>query len=245
MDCDWGKEAVVGKVVERRDQAYGLELVRRGFVVLAPDSINCGERWIRGVRDEGDAVDDDEWKWSHCWGAAGEHVSTKHLSAKRLFDSVRALDYCETLVDLIDAHRIGMIGHSLGAGATGHTAAFDARVQVAVTSATVLPSMAEGHGWGLRYPVERPESGIWSHEMVELIAPRPLLATIGREEIDSSGDSDRMVMIMDWLRGYAEYVYGLYGLQENFQLHLFNAGHVFPEDVRTKAYEFIQRALTT
>ena len=43
-----GKEAVVGKVAERPDQRYGLELVRRGYVVLAPDSINCGERCVPG-----------------------------------------------------------------------------------------------------------------------------------------------------------------------------------------------------
>jgi hypothetical protein len=46
VDCDLGKEAVVGKAVDRPDQAYGLELVRTGFVVLAPDSVWCGERYV-------------------------------------------------------------------------------------------------------------------------------------------------------------------------------------------------------
>ncbi len=244
IDCDWGKEAVVGKVVERQDQAYGLELVRRGFVVLAPDAINCGENNIVGLRDEGDAEDDERWKHCHCWGATFKHVSTKHLSAKRLHDSVRAIDYLTALEDLVDPKRIAMIGHSLGAGTTGCTAAFDPRVRAAVTSAGALVCMGEGHGWGLSYTKDRPETGIWPHEMIELTAPRALFTTTGREEVDSYEDPQRTYDALDWLRRYALYIYSLYGREENFHLEMFDAGHVFPDDVRSKAYSFIEKCLT-
>ena len=54
QDCDIGKDAVVGKAHLRPDQAYAFELVLRGYVVLAPDSINCGLRNIPGVRKQGE-----------------------------------------------------------------------------------------------------------------------------------------------------------------------------------------------
>lgn len=52
VDCVLGKESVVGKVFHRPDQAYGLELALEGFAVLAPDSVNCGERRIPAIREE-------------------------------------------------------------------------------------------------------------------------------------------------------------------------------------------------
>ena len=50
VDCLIAKEAVVGKALYRPDQAYGYELVIQGFVVLAPESINCGERNVPSIR---------------------------------------------------------------------------------------------------------------------------------------------------------------------------------------------------
>ena len=50
--CDIGKEQVVGKSVDWPDQAYGLELVREGFVVLAPDANNIGERFKPELREQ-------------------------------------------------------------------------------------------------------------------------------------------------------------------------------------------------
>ena len=56
-DCDIGKDAVVGKAHHRPDQVYGFELVQRGYVVLAADSINCGERNVEGLRKQARVTD--------------------------------------------------------------------------------------------------------------------------------------------------------------------------------------------
>ena len=48
--CDIGKEQVVGKCIFLSDQAYGLELVLQGFVVLAPDANKVGERYDPQLR---------------------------------------------------------------------------------------------------------------------------------------------------------------------------------------------------
>lgn len=49
--CDIGKEQVVGKSIDFPDQAYGLELVREGFAVLAPDANKVGERYDPALRN--------------------------------------------------------------------------------------------------------------------------------------------------------------------------------------------------
>ena len=245
IDCDWGKEAVVGKVVERPDQAYGLELVRRGFVVLAPDSKNCGERFVSGIREEGDKVGDEGWKHRHCWGALLSKLSTRHFYAKHLYDSIRALDYLVSLEDLVDHNRIGMIGHSLGAGTTFWTAAFDGRVKVAVTSCHYLGGM-DSRGHAYLYPNKPKAKGLWYHEFLELIAPRPLLATRGANEDLQGGFQTREqgLSAHRWTFAYGKYMYDLYPVDEDrIQTWIFDGGHEFPAEVRRESYEFIEKYL--
>lgn len=143
VDCDVGKEAVVGKAYMRPDQAYGFELVNRGYAVLAPDSVNCGERNIKGLREQG--IRDKE----KCWGAALRYLGVRSFYLKHLFDSMRAVDVLETL-DFIDHHKIGMIGHSLGAGTTFWTVAYDTRVKAGVVSCHFLGGLS-CTGWGHFY----------------------------------------------------------------------------------------------
>lgn len=247
IDCDLGKEAVVGKVLERPDQAYGLELARRGFVVLAPDSKNCCERWIEGVRGEGECVREEGWKNSHCWGATLPRISARHFYAKHTFDSVRTIDYLTSLEDLVDPDRIGMIGHSLGAGTTFWTAAYDDRLKVAVASCHYLGGI-DGRGWSTWYP-QRPEVvGLWYHELLELASPTPFLATRGVDEGLQGGFPIREqdLEAHRWAFSYGEYVYDLYGVEEGtVKTLVFDGGHEFPQAVREECYEFIEKHLVS
>ena len=124
VDCPLGKESVVGKVSYRPDQAYGLELVTEGFVVLAPDSINCGERYVPGVRDEGagtGCTDD-------LSAFLGRQSWDKHIQ-----DNTRAVDLLESL-DFVDSDRIGAIGHSMGQGDARDVMGYDPRVKACIVS---------------------------------------------------------------------------------------------------------------
>lgn len=246
IDCDLGKEAVVGKVSVRPDQAYGLELVRRGFVILAPDSKNCGERYVEGVREEGERVPDEGWKHEHCWGSLKKELSTKHFYAKHLYDSIRAIDLLMNLEDLVDPDLIGMIGHSLGAGTTFWTAAYDDRVKVSVASCHYLGGMDE-RGRPRMYPDTPENDGLWYHEFLELITPRPFLATRGMKE-GFQGKFKTLEQNLEahrWAFSYGAYVYDLYNMVENsIKTCIFDGGHEFPVEVRRESYEFIERALT-
>jgi dienelactone hydrolase len=248
IDCEYGKEAVVGKVAERADQQYGLELVRRGFVVLAPDSKNCGERFTPGVREEGDSGDTEEWKHSHCWWALHPHLATKHLYAKQLYDSMRAIDYLESRSDLVDANRLGMIGHSLGAGTTFWTAAIDDRIKVAVTSCHGLFGI-DTLGRPRFYPNfygDDMSPAIYYHELLELIAPRALLATRGNAEASREGFPTREAYLAarEWVFSYGRYVGDLHqGAGSRIRALSFDGGHEFPATIREECYRFIEACL--
>lgn len=139
-DCAVAKEAVVGKApwvptsdwtffrsdgrisVDRSDQAFGYELVHEGFVVLAPDQINCGERNIEAIRKPGEN--------RICHSIIDPHLGQDAIF-KRVTDALRAVDVLESL-DFVNSNRIGAAGHSMGAGVVLHMMAFDERVQAGV-----------------------------------------------------------------------------------------------------------------
>jgi dienelactone hydrolase len=123
-DCDIGKESVVGKVVERPDQAYALELVREGFVVIAPDVLHCGERRIPSLRQEGQRL--------HCGGRFTKLIR-RSWKSKMIFDGTRAIDLLQSL-DFVDSERIGTIGHSMGASIAFITMAYDERIKAGIMS---------------------------------------------------------------------------------------------------------------
>ena len=242
IDCEWGKEAVIGKVAERPDQAYGLELVRRGFVVLAPDSKNCGARFIPGVRGEGENVRDEQWKHLHCWEATHPFLATRHLYAKHVFDALRAVDYLVSRSELVDPHRVGMIGHSLGAGTTRFAMAFDDRIRAAVASSGGLFGV-DRNGRPRWYPHDPACRNILYHELLELAAPRALLLVRGSRDWSAiayrTPEEERAVE--EWAVSYARCVYELRGVpSSHLELRVFEGGHEFPRDVRESAYSFLE-----
>lgn len=123
VDCLLAKEAVVGKVFQRPDQAYGYELVSQGFVVLAPDALNCGERNIQSIRKA------DECRLCH----AELMPFLDQYPYKSAYETNRKVDLLQSL-DFVDPDRIGAIGHSMGAGATFHSMAHDQRIRAGITS---------------------------------------------------------------------------------------------------------------
>lgn len=138
MDCELGKEAVVGKAVDRPDQAYGYELVQEGFVVLAPDAIGCGERhlpWITPPEKRCGQMETRECLFKAQFTGDGtlERRLGKNWNAKVVLDGMRAVDLLQSL-DFVDPERIGAIGHSLGAGQTAIHMTYDPRVKAGIVS---------------------------------------------------------------------------------------------------------------
>jgi dienelactone hydrolase len=150
---------------------YAVQLVRRGFVVLAPDLRCFGERA--------------DWNPPDHYGCdtnlvhavmAGENPLTQNL-----WDMARCVDVLEAH-PLVDPGRIGMVGLSYGATMTLFLAAWDERVAACVVSG-YFSSWAESHKmpWNMCGSQVLPGMlGRLEHvDLGALVAPRPMLVESG------------------------------------------------------------------
>ena len=155
--------------------------------------------------------------------------------ARMAFDGVRAADFLESLPG-VDAGRIGVLGHSLGAKEALFAAALDERFRVAVFS--------EG-GIGLKFsnweapwylgPVIRREGfALENHQLIALIAPRGFLLLAGE-----SADGDRSWAFVEAARP----VYRLLGAEQNLGWLNHRAGHRYPPEARAVAEDFLDGIL--
>ena len=123
-----GKSEVVG-ITDDKMYAYGLDLVKQGYVVIAPD-ILCFES----------RLGNDEYRKDKEGNRFFERFQLiKYLSkgstlqAKTLHDLSVAIDVLCSL-DFVDKDKIGAIGHSLGGQEAIWISWFDERVKVAAAS---------------------------------------------------------------------------------------------------------------
>ncbi|MEY4941666.1 MAG: hypothetical protein RIQ93_3401, partial [Verrucomicrobiota bacterium] len=177
-----GKEQTVGRgekkegqlTVAAANRAYGLHLVRRGFVTFSPDLLAAGERIFPGRKDFDNQPFIDA---NPTWSGTG----------KDLWDLRRAIDVMQTLPE-IDPERIGSIGHSQGAGLTTALMAVEDRLKVGVSNCGAWPARISRNPfnnartqWFIAKPALRPfcytgkPFPIDGHELFALAAPRPYL----------------------------------------------------------------------
>ncbi|WP_409344965.1 alpha/beta hydrolase family protein [Paenibacillus sp. MBLB4367] len=222
----------------RENRTYGLELVSRGYVVLAPDSITAGERIYPGAEAYQTAPFYAQYPE---WTAVG----------KMLADHIRAVDILASLPEA-DGSRIGAIGHSLGGYNGWFLAGVDPRVRAVVSSCgfSMFAGDPDPNRWGQRdwfshFPVVTGMLGEgripfeW-HEIAALAAPVPLFMW--------SGIGDRIFPNWSAIAAGMADLAGLYrflGQDERFEFWMGPAGHDFPAKVRQMAYEFLDRHLLT
>lgn len=173
---------VVAQTIAEHNYDYGVQLVRRGFVVFCPDARGHGERC-----EETASLDParPEFLKSTC-----HHLSLKgeplgqSVAGMWTWDLMRLLDHVAARTD-VDAKRIGCAGLSGGGLQTLYLAALDERVRASVVSGYfygVRESLLEaaGHCDCNRVP------GLWLHadmgDLGALIAPRALAIETGDQD---------------------------------------------------------------
>jgi dienelactone hydrolase len=232
--CDVGKEQVVGKCPFYSDQAYGLELVLEGFVVLAPDANKVGERYDPALRESWQRPADLGATQKKCCTAPGG--SAGPIKWKPIFDAMRAIDLL-TQCEPVDPARVGMIGHSLGAETTLRTMAVDERIKVGVISAGGLVHSSH---WSYRMPYA---------DALSIIAPRPFFEVTGHFDEVNCESEDPDVSVNVRMREKREAhliagrVYALSGHEERLERYEFDGGHAFPTHARQAAYRWLARWL--
>jgi dienelactone hydrolase len=216
---------------------YGLELCRRGYVVLCPDLPGFEDRQPPEYqRAEGTVPD----------GAMYERflatrllLEGSSLKASYTFDLVRGLDLLQSL-EMVDGDRLGVIGHSLGGQEAFWLAWYDARVRAAVSScglATLRTILRDhvNHNLAMYLPGLLRVADI--DALVADLAPCPFMITAGEEDRIFPIDGVRQVVAA------AQAAYTRAGVPEQFQAILFPGSHSFPQTVREEAYRFLDRWL--
>ncbi len=216
---------------------YGLELCRRGYVVLCPDLLGFEDRRPAELqRAEGTAPDGVLYER---FAANRLLLEGSSLKAKYTFDLARSLDLLASL-EIVDGDRLGVIGHGLGGQEAFWLTWYDARVRVGVSSCglgtlkTILRDQVS-HNLAMYLPGLLRVADLDS--VVADLAPCPFLLLAGEE--------DRLFPI-DGVRQIAAAAHAAYtraGAGDQFQAILFPGGHGFPQSAREEAYRFLDRWL--
>jgi dienelactone hydrolase len=222
--CAHGHGAGKADLVEGGRDAYkqiAVQLVRAGYVVVAPDWRSFGER-----RDEakyighfGDEHGGDGCDLSYMlYGYFGYQMLTLDVA-----DARQCLDYLQSRRD-VDGGRLGMIGCSFGGTMTTFTAALDRRVKAAVISGYLstigdVGDRGGGNTCGSQFVFGLRAIGDIA-DVAGLIAPRPCLVQIGkRDEIFDERDG---LLAYQHLRR----IYRAAG-SDALELNHFDGGHEF------------------
>jgi hypothetical protein len=229
-----------------------LHLVKRGFVTFTYDAICFGERHVAASGHYGDAIP--FYRRHPQWSLLG----------KMIWDMRRAVDYLQTL-DFVDPALIGAVGHSHGGITTLFAMAFDERIRVGASNCGFDTFRIDGNTWRwshataliprLGFYVKNPyinmdfyravpdseviQTPFDTHELLSLIAPRPLFLSTSDEDFvfPNAGWSARRALAR------IEPVYSLLNGAGKIESHFFKGGHSFPEDVSRRAYEWFDRWL--
>lgn len=214
-------------------QHTGVELCRRGFVVLCPDHLGFEERRPRRVaRFEGTASGERE---QESLLLADQLLLGSSLAAKYLFDLQQAIDVLAT-DRRVDAERMGAIGHSLGGQTVLWLAFHDARVRAAFSScgfSTLAAVQARRipHNFASYVPGLLRVGDL--DDVVAGIAPRAF---------GMSHASDDPIFPMEGVRRVHRRARAAFPRGRSLRI-VFRGGHAFPAPVRLRAYDFLARHL--
>jgi hypothetical protein len=217
----------------RPNSQYGIELVKRGYVVLAPDTIQFGER----VSLDSVAF----YKQHPNWSTVG----------KMLTDHRYGLDLLSSL-HFVDVERIGAIGQSLGGYNSYFLAGIDRRIRAVVCSCGFCPFAGDPRPqrWGpdallahLPRIANDLEKGIVPfdfHEIAALSAPTPAFFYNGQTDsvfphwkhiAEALGELKRLYELLEP------------GKEDQLFYAVGSGGHVFHREMRELAYRFLDRHL--
>ncbi|MEK6478282.1 acetylxylan esterase [Catalinimonas sp. 4WD22] len=154
-----------------------LNLVNKGFIVLAFDPLGQGERMQYPEADGEESKIGGPTK-EHGYAGAQCFISGSSLAKYMIWDGIRSVDYLLTRPE-VDPQRIGMTGRSGGGTQTAYIAAFDDRIYAAATEAyiTSLDILLKTKGpqdaeQNFMYFIEQ---GLDLADLLEVRAPKPAM----------------------------------------------------------------------
>jgi dienelactone hydrolase len=207
---------------------YGLQLVRRGYVVATPCLTPFGRRLTGGgiAPRPGDAC-----------GATfvSFQLLGRLLMAENLRDILWTLEYLASRPE-VDRGRLGCVGLSYGGRMTMLATALEPRIRVAVVSGALnclQERLATGHSAGCQVIPNLLAYGDVP-EIASLIAPRPCLWEVGTR--DALIDPTWAERALDRMRR----AYRALGVMDQLEVDRFDGGHQWHGEA---AYPFLAKVL--
>ena len=197
-------------------KAFGLRLAQMGLVTFSPECFLWQGPEHRSYEEQAARFQ-------------RRHPASKGM-AKMLFDASRGLDVLEHLGQ-VDAGRMGVIGHSLGAKEALYLAVFDERVRAAVSSEGGIGTSFSN--WDAPWYLGEGIKGFGHdhHELLSLVAPRPFLLIGG-----GAADGEQSCPYVE----AALPVYGLHdGTPRRIGLLNHGQGHAVPPVAEHRAYQWL------
>jgi cephalosporin-C deacetylase-like acetyl esterase len=212
-------------------QAYAPVYAEKGIVALAIDSWCFGERAPYpddGGRGESDTFKEMLWKGQVLFGMM-------------MFDEWQALNYLCTRPE-VDVNRIGSFGISMGSTKSWWLAALDERIKVCIDLCclTDYEALLAVHGQahhGIYYYVPSLLKHFQTHEINELIVPRPRLSLDGRQDKLTPPEG------VERIRDHLLPLYREYGKEEDCRVELFDCGHKELPEMRAIISEWFDKYL--
>ena len=236
------------------EQFFGVELFRRGYVVICPDRLGHADR-----RELPDATTDEDVQTnsralSHFVGQL--LLAGRNWSGKEAYDMSRVTDILCGL-DCVDIAHIGAIGFSAGGYALGYFMFADDRI---AAGASVCGFFELVRGYHEKAPRKsRADSVIpglarvgTSADYVAHIAPRPFLMTRGLWEWGQYDEwrtfSEEHVAETKQIEAHARHRYDALGASEALQVIYFDekgGDHAFPPGVKAQVYDWLDNQLSS
>ena len=214
-------------------QTMILNLVHKGFVVLAFDPFGQGERWAYLDPETGESQLGGPTR-QHSYPGAQLFLLGESMAKYMIWDGVRGIDYLSSRPE-VDPNRIGVAGRSGGGTQSSYIAAFDDRVAAVAPEAyltsferlltSIGPNDVEQNFFhGIH-------SGINHGDLLIVRAPRPaLMITTTRDFFSIQGARETFAEVKQ--------IYQAYGAEDALQMVEDDADHASTPANRSAMYRF-------
>lgn len=214
-----------------------LNLVKKGFIVLAFDPIGQGERYqyldASGKPDRGGPTNE------HSYAGIQAMLTGASIARYMINDGIRAVDYLVSRPE-VDPTRIGITGRSGGGTQSAYIAAFDSRI-LAAAPENYITSFRRI--WQSNGPQDAEQNllsgmqrGLEHADLLSIRVPKPtLVLTTSRDIFSIQGARET--------RTEVEKIYRLYEAKGQLLWAEDDAGHQSTKANREAMYGFFQRTL--
>jgi hypothetical protein len=215
-----------------------LNLVKKGFIVLAIDPIGQGERLQYFDPDKGESVIGGSTK-EHSYPSTQVFLAGKSIARYFLWDGIRGIDYLVSRKE-VDPKRIGVHGLSGGGTQTAYISALDDRVAASAPAGYITSYRRLMESVGVQDGEQNfyhgISSGIDHADFIEIRAPKPtLIMATTRDFFSIQGTHETFSELKRF--------YELSGKPDNVTITEDDYGHGYTKKNREAMYAFFQKNL--